>query len=252
MPYFYVNPEEINGPVFNLTGEEAAHLRRVLRSRIGDRIFLFDGLGNFWHAEISAMSKESVSGKILESRRQPKLPCSIVLCFSMPSRKAFDDILERGTAAGISQFQPLITSRSQETKTDWSGRSPRMRQILISSCKQCERALLPEIKSPLPFGEALKHFQSSAVNGAHGFIASFEGIPVSAAVSAAAAGSLNDSKIFLFIGPEGGFTAEEISQAGKAGLISISLGPYVLRAEEACFYASLALINAIGGAFRKN
>ncbi len=250
MPYFYVNPENINGPVFNLAGEEAAHLRRVLRYRIGDRIFLFDGLGNLLHAEISAMSKESVSGKILEAAHQPRLPCSIVLCFAMPARKAFDDILERGTAAGVSLFQPLITSRSQETKIDWNSRIPRMRQILISSCKQCGRAMLPEIMAPLPFDNALLHFQASATNGSSGFIAAFDGIPLSSAM-AAAADSVNASKIFLFVGPEGGFAAEELSQACKAGLISINLGPYVLRAEEACFYASLALINSIGGSLIK-
>lgn len=233
MSQFYVSPENINGPVFRLDGAEAAHLLHVRRARKGDRIKLFDGMGNAWNAEIKETGKNTAEGLILERIYKAPRQIKLKLCFAFPARKAFDDILERCTAAEVSVFQPVVTERVQEFRRDWDKRIPRMKQIVMSACKQCERADLPEILFPCTFDECIAGIKEQET----AFIASFGGIHTSILPEKIK----GRTELLLFIGPEGGFTEGEIKRAVLSGAVPLSLGANVLRAEDACFYASMAL-----------
>ena len=242
MSQFYVKPEDIIYPAFRLAGDETAHLRRVLRARPGDRIRIFDGLGNAWIATIKEFGRDYAAGEIMGILEQKILPAKITLCFAVPAKNAFESIIERCTAAVIFKFQPVITERTQHggLVSDGNGfekRLARIRQIMISSCRQCERADMPVIMSPLPY--------ESVLRGSKGIIASFGGIAVEKAVKQITAQSAADTvpSFSVFVGPEGGFTPDELEAASSAGLISVSLGNNVLRAEDACFYVVLAAIN---------
>lgn len=243
MPQFYVIPEDLHYPAFRLAGEESSHLRKVLRARPGDRIKIFDGLGHSWIGIIKEFGRDYAEGVITETLEQKPVHSKITLYFAVPARNAFESIIERCTAAGISIFQPVITERTQLGGFSGAGneierRMARIRQIIISSCKQCERADLPLINAPVPY--------KSALQGAKGIIATFGGISVNEAVKKAVSQPAADSSVpefSIFVGPEGGFTQSELELAEKAGIVSVSLGNYVLRAEDACFYAALAAIN---------
>lgn len=233
MSQFYVNPENIDGPVFRLDGTEAAHLLHVLRARRGDRIKLFDGRGNAWYAEIEKAGNNIIEGHISGVIKKVPRVVNLKLCFALPARKAFDDILERCTVAEVSVFQPVVTERVQESRRDWNKRIPRMRQIVMSACKQCGRADFPEILPPVRFDECIAGIKENEA----AFIASFGGIHT---------GQLPEkingrTELLLFTGPEGGFTEEEIRKAVLAGAVPLDLGRNVLRAEDACFYASMVL-----------
>ena len=245
MPQFYVNPEDLHYPAFRLAGEESSHLRKVLRARPGDRIKIFDGLGHSWHGIIKEFGRDYAEGEITEAAVEQPLPAKITLCFAVPARNALESIIERCTAAGIGIFQPIITERTQHggfasAGNDMERRTARIRQIIISSCKQCERADMPLINAPVLY--------KSALQGAKGIIATFGGISVNDAVKKAItqpAANAGVPEFSIFVGPEGGFTAAELQAASSAGLIAASLGNYVLRAEDACFYAVLAAVNCL-------
>ena len=137
MSQFYVKPEDIIYPAFRLAGDEAAHLRRVLRARLGDRIRIFDGLGNSWYGIIREFGRDYAAGEIIENLPKKTIPAKITLCFAMTARNAFENVIERCTAAGVCTFQPIITERTQQggissDAREWERRLPRVRQIMIS------------------------------------------------------------------------------------------------------------------------
>lgn len=240
MSQFYVNPEDLRYPAFRLAGEESTHLRKVLRARPGDRIKIFDGLGNSWNGTIREFGRDYAEGEIIEELPKKILPAKIALCFAMTARTSFEAIIERCTAAGVCTFQPIITERTQQggivsDAREWERRLARLRQIMISSCRQCERADLPEIRTPMRYRDI--------VPVSKGIIASFGGISVDESVGRFAVQCGKVPEFSIFVGPEGGFTQDELEIAEKAGILSVSLGNYVLRAEDASFYAVLAAVN---------
>lgn len=241
MSQFYISPEEICEKTVRITGGTSRHLLKSLRIKIGEKIKLFDGLGHAWQALITDFSKEEVYCRLIQEIQHKEPTINLKLYFAVPARKAFEDIIERCTAAGISKFQPIITSRTQENKKDWDERLLRIRQICISSCEQCERTFLPEVLPPISYAEALLSAEASIKEKNACFIATFEGSNIVRALKI----QQNVKNIFLFVGPEGGFTQYELQQAISKKLVPVNLGAHVLRAEDACFYASLALINTL-------
>ena len=218
---YYVQPENLKNGFFSLDERESAHASRVMRLRIGDKIRLFDGEGRKYEAVIEETGK-IVIGKIaaeLAPENPPKL--KLTLCFAPGDRKACEDIVDKCTQLGVAVFQPVITERTQGgRKVD----SAKWRTVSIQSCKQCERARLPEFLAPLDFKEAFS-----------------DGKPAVLAWENAAGSPLppagRTGKLKLFIGPEGGFTDGEVEFAVKSGAETVSLGKNVLRAETAAIAA---------------
>jgi len=227
MPQFYVAPENIRGKAFTLGAAEAAHIVRVCRLRPGETIRIFDGLGKVYRALLSG----AAGGSILESLPAPEPSFKINLCFSLLARAGTEALLERCCAAGVDSFQPVVSSRTQETRADWERRSVRFRNIFISACSQSFRPRLPELFAPVRFSEFLSA-------GCPAVICDFGGMKLPELSRRLG----SSEKINLFVGPEGGFTAGEISAALGAGALTFSLGNYVLRAEDAAFAASAALM----------
>lgn len=236
MPQYLILPENIRGAVFTAGADEANHILRAARARIGDEIEIFDGLGRRYLGIIKAAGPGSLSGEIKEELPSPGYSTQLTLCFAVTARQALEDTLERCTAAGAAVFQPMLTSRVQfDIFSDWERRLPRLKQIALAACKQCGRGLLPEIRKPGKMDDLL-------APGAAAVFASQGGASVQETSSALA----GKKDIRLFVGPEGGFTKGELEFARSNGALFMGLGLHVLRAEDACFAASAALLERLG------
>ena len=242
MRRFYIAPGEINRADPSLTGEEARHIRQVLRLLPGDEILLFDGTGVEYLARIRAIGRGKIEIAILErtfvSRESP---IEVSLGIPFIRSQAMEWILQKGTELGACSFQPFFSARSSRNfrKEESNSRRQRWQKILIESAKQSGRNLLPELFEPVPFGTLLEK-KSPGLSL----------IPYERESSRKLAKLKEEypgvKKIFVLIGPEGGFSPDEVESALAGGFLSVSLGPRTLRSETAAL-AMISLLQFIWG-----
>ena len=231
---FFIDPDNIDKKYFSLDETESHHISSVLRLKINDNIYLIDGEGTAYKATIEKISKEKVSGKIIDVLPDFGEPvCKIDLAFGLikPSRAQW--AIEKSTECGVSNIFPIQMDRSIKRSFNLE----RYRSITKSSAKQCARSIIPNINEPQSLSEWLKRkiempiialSQNSDIN----IMDLKDLLP------------LNCDKLSLVIGPEGGFSDGEISLLDNYNSIFISLGNRRLRTESAVV-SSISIINQL-------
>ena len=219
--------------------EFARQLRVVLKMRSGEVITLFCAGGNMgigWDFlfRISKIGKSDVTGTITEkikNDREPKF--SLTLYQAVLKKDNMDWVLQKGTEVGVTKFVPVLTERSVKTRINME----RAHKITIEATEQSGRAVPPVVEPVINFEAALT-------------AAKTEGVLVLAhekeAVQKLDNLPLSSQKVSLFIGPEGGFSEEEVKQAEAAGCFVASLSRRVLRAETAAIAASYYILHRFG------
>src|SRR3989338_7054139 len=152
MPRFYCPPPLPLDGLFDLPPEAAHHAARVLRLREGNRVEMFDGLGNECHGVIAELGgKRVVVGDITASNISRESPLRVVLAQAMSSSEKMDWVIQKATELGVAEIQPLDTERSvaRLSAERAAKRREHWRQVAISACEQCGRNQLPEIHAPL-------------------------------------------------------------------------------------------------------
>lgn len=222
-----------------LSGQEAVHLSRVLRARIGDLVLLFDGSGAEFKARVECIKKDSVECAILERRQSHReLSRFISMGVALPKGDRQRFLVEKLTELGVASLTPLISERSVVQPDEQS--VIRLKRFAIEASKQCGRNQLMAIQSPSKFD----HFIASTDPDAVRVIAH----PLNCAqVSAAKFWSSAEmcqalgNKVVFVVGPEGGFTDDEMARACDQGFLPVDLGPRTLRTETAAIaLASIA------------
>lgn len=225
-----------------LQGTEATHIARVLRMKPKDKIHLFDGREGQWLAEISAVVKQKVDVNLLEffeDNRESFLRISLGQCLSRGER--MDYAIQKATEMGVTNITPLFSERC-EVKLNAERQEKRLRhwqQLAISACEQCGRNIVPVIHPPCSVHQWVRACDESLKLVLHHRtekpLSGFEP-PLSAA---------------LLIGPEGGLSLDEISQAEQEGFYAVALGPRVLRTETAPV-AAIAVLQYLWGDWHKS
>ena len=211
-----------------LKGNVAQHLGRVLRSRSGDHIALFNGDGQEFAAQVLTVSKGEVSvevGAAASPQTESPVYTTLGLCLSKGDR--FDWAIQKATELGVGAIAPL-----QSERVDFSIPPDRMekriahwQQIAISACEQCGRVKVPSITPPqslLSWIENVSAEQKWVLHCTDN---------TDASASAMTPGTPPDAA--LLIGPEGGLTDQEFATASAEGFQLLQLGPRVLRTETA-------------------
>lgn len=209
-----------------LRGAEAHHLGRVLRAVPGTVVELFDGAGSSAGAEVVSVGKRDVTLRLTSPIvREVKPEFEITLAVAPPKGDRFRWLIEKATELGVDRFIPLRTSRT--VVDPGAGRLDKLRQVVLEACKQCRRNRLMVIDEMISLPELI---QASHRGTELTLFGDVRGPRVSAELSARRSA---DQSLFAVIGPEGGFTPEEVSELVAAGAFPASIGPYVLRVETA-------------------
>lgn len=210
---------------------QAHYLANVMRRTAGGQVLLFNGQDGEWLAEITELTRKKLSFTPLSQTRPQTPEPDTWLCFALLKRNKTDLVVEKATELGVSRIQPVITARTQADHVNLD----RLRAIAIEAAEQCERLAVPEILPPKTLHALAADWPAERAL----FIADERRTaPLLRHTATPAA---------LLIGPEGGFTAEELVSIGShpqvPRITHVSLGAHILRAETAAI-AGLALLIA--------
>ncbi len=239
---FYTKPNFINGNKFSITGKEFHHARNVLRRKKGDRITTVDGKGNEYTGIIESIQYDRITCVILKTLLKPNEPVmEVSIIQGLIKGNRFKYMVEKATEIGVRRIIPVCTERS--IKMDSFKSSKRWENIAISAMKQSGRSVLPEISAVCSFKEALEVTEKFDVK----LIAHSQ---VRDRIKSFDENILSEIKkhknvirtAAIAIGPEGGFTADEVNFARSINFFPISLGDRRLRSETASIVALTILL----------
>jgi 16S rRNA (uracil1498-N3)-methyltransferase len=245
MHRFYVSPNLLigakAGQVVTLRGELAQQITRVLRMREGEEFWLLDGGGYEYCTKLVSLGKNEVSGELVTKRRietEPLHPVDLYLSLLNKPDK-FEWALQKCTELGASRFVPIIAERSVPNALSATKRE-RWERIIQEAVEQSGRGALPVLEDPIALAEALDaESERMDASGTHVVMMPALGADLSLSDALVDAHS-EDGSVSIFIGPEGGFSDDELFAANKLGILLVNLGPRTLRAETAAT-AALAL-----------
>lgn len=231
---------------YTLTDEDRRYLRSVLRLAEGEPLMVFNGAGREGEAVIDHVGGKDVRVKILDTWSVPPARLSIVLAQSLPKADKMETILQRATELGVYKIVPFISQRSvpkldRKKATD---KQSRWQKIALEATRQCRQAYIPEVTQVLSFSEMLKAAPQDAVRVI--FWEEETDLDIKNFLHREALKPL--TKCWMVIGPEGGFSTEEVQEAGDFGFTPVSLGRHVLRVETAS-PAAIAVIQYEWGRF---
>ena len=238
MEYFYVPPQTPNpapGRHLVIDGDEFNHLTHVMRKQVGDAIRIVDGIGNAYDATIADISKRAAQCMIQAHHHrlhEPSLDVTIAVAV-LKSFSNFDFLVEKATELGVNRIVPLRTGRTipQHAKTD------RWQKLALAAMKQSGRCMLPHVHPLTSFSDFMATSQEGLRMIAYEKVAS----PSLAGV----VGNRNETSVVICIGPEGGFTDDEVELAVSSGFVAVSLGERRLRTETAAI-VSAGIVLAAG------
>lgn len=233
MEHYYALPQNIKNGTLVITDDEAKHLSKVLRKDAGSEILVTDGTGNLYSCTIESIGKKEITCSINDRHYNVNEPAikltAYISLLKNPSR--FEFAIEKLTELGIYGIQPIITERVISKEKD---KSERWQSIALSAMKQSQRCVLPKVNKPVDYNIAIKNCNDSVKLIAH----EKSSPPLLKEREPGGEGAT----IALFIGPEGGFTGEEIELAANHGLKVISLGSRKYRSETAAITAAALIL----------
>lgn len=221
--FFLATPPR--GTAASLLGDEARHLARVLRAKVGETVRVFDGSGTEWTARIESIARDRVDlalGEPVKPAAKAGLVLTIAVALPKGDRQKW--MVEKLTELGAARIVPLVTARGVAEAT--SAAVERLKRTVIEACKQSGRTTLLEIGEPRPLSAFLANRPADSLL----LLADPGGVPINAAIPPTFA---SDGGVTALVGPEGGFTDEEVAAAIAAGFAAVSLAPHVLRIETA-------------------
>lgn len=226
-----------NAQVVDLPEDEADHLRRVLRLGRGDVIGVFDGCGREYLARVETADRRRVSIRTVEQLPAvPEPTVRLTLAASVLKGDKMDHVVRDATMLGVAVVQPIVTAHTEVpiARVAKSTRLERWHRIAISSAKQCGRAVVPEIRMPLAMGEWLEAISGERLPRRQRALLMFVEPGSRAGKSAEGlVGAAAPDSATIAIGPEGGWSPEEIDASAAAGFDLLTLGHRILRADVA-------------------
>ncbi len=232
----YAPPSFVEGERLRLPEEEARHAVRVLRRRPGDEVVVVDGEGGWYRVRLDRVDRKHASGIILERRENVGEPDDelVVGIAVLKNPNRFETFLEKAVELGVTAVAPLLTARTEKAAV----KAARAHRIMVAAMKQCGRSRLPRLAPAEPFAAFLEGEPAELGVICHEKTGAEAGILPALRARPAA------RRVCVLVGPEGGFTDDEVEAAERAGYRAVSLGPRRLRAETAGIAAVAAVMLA--------
>jgi 16S rRNA (uracil1498-N3)-methyltransferase len=241
MSRFFVSTDAVDSDNhrITITGEDVKHIRNVLRCIPGDALELSDGSGMDYDVAIESIEKDNIFTKIVnKGPNKTEPPVNITLFQGIPKADKMEYIIQKCIELGVVRIVPVMTARTVvrfESARDTASKTLRWKRIALEAAKQCDRGVVPLVEEPVRLEMALKLAESCDLRL----------LPYEEETDGSLRKHLQEYKesnpgkscsfgnIALFIGPEGGFTTNEVQKAVESGFKSVTLGPRILRTETA-------------------
>lgn len=243
MQRFFVPADAIREGMVEFDGGVAHQLRQVLHLAAGDTVVVCDGQGHVWQAELVELGRQRARARLVAEQVSHSEPATHVTLYQGTLKAdKFEWVLQKGTELGVYRFVPLVTQRSiVRDRAALAAKIPRWQAIVREAAEQAGRASVPAVMAAQDLPEALR----TTAEPADLRLICWENETNRRLRDVVEPMADHANAIDLFIGPEGGFAADEIASARAGGLQVIGLGPRILRAETAGLAAVAALWYAL-------
>lgn len=231
MPVFFLPSQCITPPTVSVTGEFLRHLRNSLRIEVGETILVTDGEDRRYRTAITAITKQSMTGRVIEIiPRPPRRAPSLILGQSLVKGEKMDWVIQKTTELGVQTIIPIQSRQSiVRLKADRvEAQTARWQRIAREAAQQSEQWRVPTIAKPCSLLSCVKQPPDRSLS-----LILTERLDRLATLSSIQLPPLLEASILVLVGPEGGWTEEEVMSAQGAGAIPITLGTKILRAETA-------------------
>jgi 16S rRNA (uracil1498-N3)-methyltransferase len=225
----------IAGGVVSFPSSELRHLRKVLRLEDGDLVQVFDGSGREYTVRLAG--DQGMIEQVNENNTDSVVELTLVQ--GIAKGEKMDFIIQKAVELGVHRIIPLTSERVVvDLRGKEEARQTRWQKIAQEACKQCQRSIIPSVERVMTFPQAI------SARGETPGVFCYEAVRS----SGQGIGHLIKDKreafnqgVYLYVGPEGGFSADEARRAHEAGLYLAGLGPRILRTETASL-AALAIL----------
>lgn len=215
------------GILVTLSAEDRKYLFKVLRCTTGDTLSVIDGKGKIYRARI--LNKKTLE-ILYEKDSCIEKAFRAVLCQGLLKGDKMEMVVQKATEIGVKKIIPFVSERCIVRHTR---KIERWKKIAKEATEQSGRSIVPEINEVVNFSDLIKQAENGILfwekSGSESLVQAISELIV-------------EKPLFLFIGPEGGFSPEEVQMAEKRGIKIVSLGKRILRAETASI-VSLAIVN---------
>jgi len=222
-------------------------MRDVLRLSVGTDVEVFDSQGNVGKGAISKSGKEQVAVRVRELSPAAQASLQWIIASAVPRGNRADWMVEKLSELGTSSFIPLASARSVVVP-EGKNKVKRWRRLAEEAAKQSKRRGVMDIGEVIELTRLLKDLRSPSMGW---FLSTAnEAMPVAEAIDALQQTQPAPSSLFLFIGPEGGWTDQEIGRFADAGLTGVRMGGTILRIETAAVAAAAIVAAMVAPAFQ--
>ena len=240
MPVFFVPLQYPTPSIVSITGDLLIHLRDSLRVTVGETLWFGNGQGARYRVEITGVSKREVTGRILETIQQPPRHAPrLILGQSLLKGEKMDWVIQKATELGVNEIVPIESRHSVvQLKADRIDHQlTRWERIALEAAQQSEQWRIPAIARPQSLAQLLTSHASGCTilmlaerrDGT-----SLQTVPLPQDASRC---------VLVLVGPEGGWSKEEMETAEKAGVEPTTLGTRILRAETAAI-ATMSILQS--------
>lgn len=231
MHRFFVSPQQIEEHHIHITGNDVNHIKNVLRMRVEEQILVSDGENHEYTCYIESLEAEEILAHIMYVQEAGlELASKIFLFQGLPKSDKMELIIQKAVELGVYEVVPVATSRAVVKLDEKKARKKveRWQQIAESAAKQSKRMRIPQVHGVCSYREALEYAQQCDVK-----LIPYE-LAKGMGETKRIIGDIRPGQsVAIFIGPEGGFSEEEIEKAIEQDTIPITLGRRILRTETA-------------------
>ncbi|MGH9930751.1 MAG: 16S rRNA (uracil(1498)-N(3))-methyltransferase [Pyrinomonadaceae bacterium] len=229
-----------------LAADEARHLREVLRLKVGDEVYAFNGVGREFQCCVEETRRDAAHLMVIRevAAARPESPLYLTLAVALLKALKFDLVIQKATELGVSGVVPVVTKRADirlRDEPDVTKRMARWQRIALAAAKQSGRAVVPVISEPVPFEKLI---QEAVRPGSRRLLFSERDGQSLGEVTELL--SVKGFPLTALVGSEGGWTDEELTMARQAGWTIVTMGGRTLRAETAAI-AVAALLQHLAG-----
>lgn len=237
---FFAPDAAAPGDVVPLPADEAHHLARVMRLKTGNPIVVINGRGGAFDAVIVSTGRDVAVRVGGPAAAAPEPRVAVTLAQAALKGDKMDDVVRDAVMIGVAAVQPIVTTRSEVTSAalQRGGRRARWERVAVASAKQCGRAVVPAVHEPIAFDELVPAVAAMRLPGVAWMLVE----PVASAdtISIGDVDATPPREAMVVVGPEGGWTADEIA-TGAAACRLLRIGGRTLRADAAAMVAIAAL-----------